>query len=121
MNQTLCKDCGNPLKGRADRKFCSDACRSNFNNRRYAREKGSFRQVERILHKNRNLLQETWEVKKEHPFRISELASKGFNPRFFTSMESNQYELNYRVCYDIGFHLNEEEGIMRLTKLTVNA
>ncbi|MFA6947300.1 MAG: DUF2116 family Zn-ribbon domain-containing protein, partial [Pedobacter sp.] len=28
-----CLDCGAALRGRTDKKFCDDQCRSNFNNR----------------------------------------------------------------------------------------
>ena len=32
MNST-CPECGDKLKGRADKKFCSDACRNAYNNK----------------------------------------------------------------------------------------
>lgn len=28
-----CLDCGKALVGRADKKFCDDSCRNNYNNR----------------------------------------------------------------------------------------
>lgn len=35
-----CKNrCGKTLKGRPDKKFCSDKCRNNYNNRRRAKDK----------------------------------------------------------------------------------
>ncbi|WP_170122572.1 hypothetical protein [Mucilaginibacter oryzae] len=33
MNQErVCLDCGTPLQGRADKKFCNDLGRNNYNN-----------------------------------------------------------------------------------------
>ncbi len=31
--KNTCVECGEEIKGRADKKFCSDQCRSAFNNR----------------------------------------------------------------------------------------
>lgn len=117
MKDNVCRDCGNTLKGRADRKFCSDACRSHFNNRRYAREKGNFRTIERILHKNRSLLLESLQEKEHLTFNFSELASKGFNPNFFTSWSHHQVYGSLRMCYDIGFCVQEEIGMVYLAKV----
>jgi len=30
--ERLCLDCGEAIRGRADKKFCNDQCRSNYNN-----------------------------------------------------------------------------------------
>src|SRR3546814_5057939 len=51
-----CMDCGEPLVGRADKKFCDDACRANYNNRRNSGESGYLRKVNNILKRNRKIL-----------------------------------------------------------------
>ncbi|RYF12576.1 MAG: DUF2116 family Zn-ribbon domain-containing protein, partial [Flavobacteriales bacterium] len=40
MNR-FCLDCNTEIKGRADKKFCDDQCRNNYNNRRKS-EDGEF-------------------------------------------------------------------------------
>jgi predicted nucleic acid-binding Zn ribbon protein len=34
MEKRFCLDCGKPVKGRADQKFCKDLCRNSYNNNR---------------------------------------------------------------------------------------
>ena len=33
MEEKMCPECGKPVFGRIDKKFCSDACRNAFNNK----------------------------------------------------------------------------------------
>ena len=33
MEHRECLECGEPLKGRVDKKFCSDYCRNSHNNK----------------------------------------------------------------------------------------
>ena len=35
MKHEKCMECGKPLSGRTDKKFCCGKCRNRFNNRRY--------------------------------------------------------------------------------------
>lgn len=52
-----CLDCGNPVIGRVDRKFCSDACRINYNNLKSREANPFIRQINRVLKENRNVLE----------------------------------------------------------------
>ncbi|MBO4537228.1 MAG: DUF2116 family Zn-ribbon domain-containing protein [Bacteroidales bacterium] len=51
-----CIRCGAPLRGRADRKFCSDACRTDYHNERRRQEEKALREVNRILASNWKIL-----------------------------------------------------------------
>lgn len=51
-----CRECGGPLRGRADRRFCSDACRNEHNNRRYRKQEHEFRPYHRSLRQNHRIL-----------------------------------------------------------------
>ena len=57
--EKTCRDCGEPLNGRADKKFCDDNCRNNYNNQQKA--KGSYssyvRNINNTLLKNRKILE----------------------------------------------------------------
>lgn len=77
-----CIDCGAPLKGRSDRKFCSADCRNSYNNARRSRD-ASVRYIDQILHTNRALL---LEVCFEQPVSLSlmGLKSRGFQVDFIT-------------------------------------
>ena len=54
-----CLACGNILKGRADKKFCNDYCRNNYNNLQKSKDNYSniIRNINNALLKNRKVLQ----------------------------------------------------------------
>ena len=52
-----CLDCGNPIIGRADKKFCDDQCRNNYNNKLRADESTAVKNINAILFKNRKILE----------------------------------------------------------------
>jgi len=52
-----CFECGEPLKGRIDKKFCDDACRNSYNNRVNKDTKNLIRNTNNRLRKNYRILE----------------------------------------------------------------
>ena len=52
-----CLSCGDELFGRADKKFCSDQCRNDYNNKLRQSENNYVRNINNILKKNRRILE----------------------------------------------------------------
>ncbi len=104
-----CKDCGVEVVGRSDKLFCSDACRSNYHNRRLAAEKKKIYKVDRILKRNRRVLQElSLETIKLND--KEELSKRGFDFSYYThSKKENGHSIYY--CYDIGYKMREDGGL----------
>jgi predicted nucleic acid-binding Zn ribbon protein len=104
MENKNCISCSKPIKGRTDKKFCNDYCRNAYNNKNRAIDNESIRYVNRILNKNRNILQEHLgenraivKVKKET------LLEEGFVFRYFTHLQKNKRGTQYFLCYDYGY------------------
>ena len=53
-----CIECGDSFHGRADKKFCSDQCRSAYNNRLNSDATNFVRNINNTLRKNRRILEE---------------------------------------------------------------
>ena len=51
-----CLECGRSLIGRSDKKFCSDDCRTNHNNKQNSDQTNYIRRVNNILRKSRRIL-----------------------------------------------------------------
>lgn len=51
-----CIDCGAPLNGRADKRFCDDYCRIHYNNKMKSGSNNLIRNINNALKKNRNIL-----------------------------------------------------------------
>jgi len=78
--EKTCLECGETLVGRADKKFCDDQCRSNYNNK--ANIAGT-----------------------EGKAKISKqkLSDKGFNFKYHTHQHQTQKGSVYKLCYDYGY------------------
>jgi hypothetical protein len=97
-----CLDCGEPLLGRIDKKFCSDLCRNSYNNKLNNGSADVVRKVNAILRKNRRILSELIPVDKVTVHK-DKLVNKGFNFSYFTSTYTTQKGATYKFCYEYGY------------------
>jgi hypothetical protein len=115
METRFCLDCHEELKGRSDKKFCDDQCRSNFNNRQQSENTSFMRQVNSILKRNRRILEE---LNPEGKTKLSrkKLVAKGFNFEYFTNIYQTRNGTNYYFCYESGYLPLENEEILLVRK-----
>ena len=100
--EKLCLDCGDKIRGRADKKFCSDQCRNNYNNRLNRDSTNLIRNIHALLRKNRRILATLHDGEKEALHKDA-LYALGFNFGFFTHLvESVGGEKTY-YCYEYGY------------------
>lgn len=83
-----CLECGDPITGRSDKKFCSDYCRTNYNNRRLEASHSYIRRVNSILLKNKRVL-DYMKASQSKSIPLSLAREMGFCQEFHTS-ESRQ-------------------------------
>lgn len=99
-----CPTCGKTVRGRADKKFCDDYCRNNYNNQLNSDTVNYVRNVNNILRRNRRILEEAMEgVEKATARSKAELARQGYRFDFFTSIFINKEKETYYYCYEYGF------------------
>ncbi len=97
-----CLDCHQVLHGRADKKFCDDQCRNNYNNRLKAEDQGPIRKINRILAKNRNILK-TCNPNGKTKIGRSVLSKMGFDFDYHTHRYTTTTGNTYVFCYDHGY------------------
>ncbi|MBK6344553.1 MAG: hypothetical protein IPN08_11800 [Bacteroidales bacterium] len=97
-----CLDCGEPLVGRADKKFCCDQCRNNYNNHLNSESSLMVRQVNNILRRNRRILNNLVPIEKTTVHK-EKLSSLGFNFNYFTHIYTTQKGNSYRFVYEYGY------------------
>lgn len=110
----FCLECGDVIKGRADKKFCDDQCRSNFNNKVNSDSTAEMRNINNVLRKNRRILESV--VKEDGKGRISKqkLIDLGFNFKHITQTHTTAKGTMYKLCYDYGYTAVENDFIMVL-------
>jgi len=101
--EKFCLDCGEPITGRMDKKFCSDMCRNNYNNRLNSEVTNYVRNVNNILRKNRRILLELIPIEGKISVHKDKLANKGFNFSYFTHLYTTQKGNSYRFVYEYGY------------------
>ena len=102
MQKTTCLECGEPLKGRSDKKFCSDYCRNAYNNNVNKDSKNLIRNTNNRLRKNYKILSELNTTGKIKVTR-SKLIQHNFDFNFFTSIYTTKTGNTYFYCYDQGY------------------
>lgn len=108
MKKIDCTECGLTFSGRSDKKFCSDQCRSAYNNRLNSDATNTMRNINNALRKNRRILNELLNKKSEQVNR-DELAQMGFNFKYFTHDVSSKCGKQYRYWYDCGLLHDDQE------------
>jgi hypothetical protein len=99
-----CLACGNTLKGRTDKKFCTDFCRNGYNNKLKSSGNNLIRNINNALKKNRRIL-ESFLGEKEDTKKIKKekLLQLGFQFQVITSIYTTQKGTNYFFCYEYGY------------------
>jgi len=111
-----CLHCGEPVgKGRIDKKYCSEACKSEQHNqdKRKKREESQPAEelsvpefisgINEVLLANRNLLDDFLGSKSTCGIKMREADGRGFRFKFFTSCDITKAGEEYYFCYDIGY------------------
>lgn len=111
MELRTCPECGEVLRGRADKKFCSDLCRNAFNNKLNSFSNNIVRNINNSLRKNRRILQESL---KGDTTKVSrqKLLDKGYNFTYFTNQSVTKNNHTYYFCYEFGYLFLDNENLL---------
>lgn len=108
-----CPNCGKPVTGRSDKKFCSESCRSMYNNR-LSRQKSRWQiRIDRILKRNHTIMERLYESGRRKT-TFYELSGMGFNFDYLTSLRENPDTANSYIigCYEFMYVMDEEGNIV---------
>lgn len=98
----MCLDCGEKLLGRSDKKFCSDQCRNNYNNRLNRDSNNYVRNVHGLLRRNRKVLADLYDDGHRRLHRDA-LMALGYNFTFFTHLVETPEGVKWIFCFEFGF------------------
>lgn len=97
-----CLQCHDPVKGRSDKKFCCNDCRTQYNNEVNRNANLFVSKINRILKRNRRILAEMTPNGKSKTTR-EKLLTAGFNFNYFTNEYNTKGGNTYRFCYEYGY------------------
>src|SRR5688572_26626184 len=115
MEKRTCPECGELIKGRIDKKFCSDLCRNSFNNKQNSDTSNYIRNVNNLLRKNRRILEDHLDGEKTTVSR-QKLIDKGFSFTYFTNQVVTRNNHTYTFCYEYGYLPIEGKDLILIVK-----
>jgi hypothetical protein len=118
LNDTIkCLACGDMIRGRSDKKFCNDYCRSSFNNKLKNGNNKKIRTINNALAKNRRILESllsdnelSKKVSREKLFQL------GFQFTYITQVYPTKTGEAYYFCYDYGYRMLDNSHLLIVRK-----
>ncbi len=99
-----CLNCGKPIQGRMDKKFCDDQCRNSYNYHQYADSNNLVRRINYSLKRNRNILESLIPAGEDLGKTTKDkLLQEGFQFKYLTHSYETKKGAVYHYCYDYGY------------------
>ena len=112
-----CHNCGKTMRGRSDKKYCTDYCRNHFNNHIKGADNNYIRKVNGLLRRNRRILQALLPPDKTTVKTGREqLLLMGFHFGYFTQMHVMKKGVTCYYCYEYGYSAVSEQVICVMKK-----
>ncbi|MFI5161948.1 MAG: hypothetical protein ACHQHN_11760 [Sphingobacteriales bacterium] len=113
MEEKTCLNCDQPVgPGRKDKKYCSEACKTEYNNKQKEPSitiPAFIPDVNKILLNNWKILHDCLAGQPYCKMRARDFIGRGYNPKYFTAERINDHDEEvYRFCYDIGYKVVED-------------
>lgn len=103
----VCLECGDRIVyGRSDRKFCCDACKNRFHNRRSSSSRHYRQKIHSALERNYFILDSLRRTSLRN-IPMSDMENMGFSREYFTSY-SRQSSRETFMCYDIEYSVMKD-------------
>lgn len=115
IENRVCPECGDPIHGRIDKKFCSDQCRNTFNNKDKGYSTSYVRKINSILRKNRKIIEDL-NPKGKTKVHKNQLTKKGFDFDYHTNIYTTKTGNTYYFCYEHGYLALENDFYALVTR-----
>lgn len=111
--RSACKQCGQPFRGRPDKKYCSVQCKNLHNHQRRSRTRTEVVKVDAFLHRNREILEEIMEGRgTKLVVNRQKLDRMGFRYSYLTGFYYNKEGKMYRNIYDYAYMEFSDQKIL---------
>ncbi len=114
--EKLCADCKQPLFGRSDKKFCNDACRSNYHNILNGLQFQEVHHINKTLKRNLSILNKL-NPNSKTTIHTQQLLATGIDLNFYTHIYILPNGKTYKFCYHQGYTQINEQKFQLLKKV----
>ena len=113
-----CFQCGKPLHGRSDKKFCDAVCKNTFNFALRRGTRNDVKEVDGYLHRNREILAILMGHSKKEMFDRAVLARAKFKWEYMTGLYRNKEGKLYHIIYDYAWMEFSSQQVLVVRKST---
>ncbi|WP_437921369.1 hypothetical protein [Sphingobacterium sp. LRF_L2] len=103
MEEKKCLACNALIRGRSDKRFCDDGCRSSYNNKLNSAPNSFVKRINHTLARNRRILGELLGDEKMLKVSREKLLARGLHFNCFTSQLSTTKGQVYFFVYEFGY------------------
>jgi predicted nucleic acid-binding Zn ribbon protein len=114
-----CLQCGEPIRGRKDKKFCDDQCRNEHNNDLNSDRIASMRNTNGVLRRNRRILESTLQADTKIKIPMNRILDAGFKPDHLTHVYPTSNG-TFQYCYEYGILMLEENMVLIVKRETLD-
>ena len=108
-----CKICKKQITGRADKIFCSTACKNEYHVKLRRATAQAVRETDKILHRNRSILLEiVGKTAKKKKVKREVLDRKNFNYHFITGYHVNSKNKTFHYVYDFRWMVFSDQEVL---------
>jgi len=109
-----CEICGNKMKGRSDKRFCSVKCKNEHHYNKRKAVADTVGTIDNILHQNHRIMLQLFEGEKRQYFKVPKLilSKMGFDFSYHTGIYINTKKKTYHYIYDYAWMEFSNQEIM---------
>jgi hypothetical protein len=115
MNR-LCLECGQAVKGRADKLFCNSTCKNEYHSKTRAATKSDVKTIDDLLHRNRIILMTLMGDSKKETFDKLVLTRAKFRFELHTGHYINKEGKTYWIVYDYAWMAFSDQKVLVVRK-----
>jgi len=118
MLNRKCAVCGEIVKGRSDKRFCSSKCKNQFHYGGGKLQEDVVKEVNRFLIQNRKILIAIFEGEKKNKLMVPRilLDKMGFHFNYMTGIYRNREDKLYHYIYDYAWMEFSSQEVMIVKK-----
>ncbi len=105
-----CCFCKEEIKGRSDKKFCDDGCRSSYHHQINGNVIKQVQKTHYILRKNRRIISHFYYLNKA-PIYLNDLVAEGFESTYHTRIIAPNTGIIQFVCYDFAYQIDQNNRV----------
>jgi hypothetical protein len=116
--KNYCTECESILRGRIDKKFCSDACRTLYHNRKNSQFSDALRLIDKRLKANRKILMRLYHAipSDAKMVPVKHVENLGFTFNFYTHIDMDS-DKEIIFCYEYGYQKVDDKKVQLLKQL----